>query len=70
MKPTRKLDIHEFGLHRITLEASEDGSLGLIEQNGFAVPYFYSVPDYWVKSPSALLMPRAVARADGLTVVE
>jgi len=70
MKPTRTVPLDRFGANRVTLQAGEAGSFGLIEQNGFAVPYFFSVPGYWAKSPSLLLVPRAIAEADGLTVLK
>jgi hypothetical protein len=69
MKMSRKVDIGAMGVNRVALEAGEDGSLALIHGNGFAFPLLYSVPSLWAKAPGALLVPRAVAEADGLTVV-
>ncbi len=69
MKISRKVDIGAMGVHRVALEPGEDGSMALIHGNGFAFPLLYSVPSLWAKSPGALLVPRAVAEADGLTMV-
>lgn len=66
--PTRSIDIGSRGTHRIPLEAGEDGSLVLLEGNGFAFPYLYSVPSLWAKTPSALLVPRKIAQADSLAI--
>jgi len=66
----RKIDISEMGTHTIALQPGEDGSVAMLQSNGFAFPYLYSVPTLWAKCPSALLVPRAIAKADGLTIVE
>jgi len=42
----------------------------MIQSNGFAFSFLYSVPLYWAKSASQLLVPRAIAEADGLTGLE
>ena len=34
------------------------------------IPYFHSIPNYWAMSPEALLVPRAIAKADGLAVMD
>ncbi|MCB1205452.1 MAG: hypothetical protein KDN18_14420, partial [Verrucomicrobiae bacterium] len=68
--PSRTVDISRRGTHRITLEPGEDGNLAKIGGNGFAVPVLYSVPNLWAKSAPELLIPRAIATADGLTVLE
>lgn len=70
MTPTRAVEIKTRGTHRIPLNASEDGSLVAISGNGFAFPHLYSVPMLWAKGPSALLVPRGVAQADGLTILK
>jgi len=68
--PSRTVDISRRGTHRIVLEPGEDGNLARIGGNGFAVPVLYSVPNLWAKSAPELLVPRAIAKADGLTVIE
>ena len=67
---TRKLDVGKRGPHVIPLEPGEDGTVAMLFGRGFAFPYLYSVPLLWAKSPGALLVPRAIAIADGLTIVE
>lgn len=69
MRSTRKVDIAALGTHRVPLQPGEDGSIALIEQNGFAPPVCYSIPGIWAKSPSALYVPRGIALADGLSVI-
>lgn len=68
--PSRRIDISEMGTHTITLNPGEDGTVAVVTGKLFAFPYLYSVPTLWAKSPAALLVPRAVAEADGLTVLE
>ena len=68
--PTRKVDVSAMATHTIKLQPGEDGTIAAISGNLFAFPYLYSVPTYWAKSPSALLIPRDIAEADGLTVLE
>jgi hypothetical protein len=70
LKQTRIVDVGKRGTHTIELNPGEDGSIAILKGNGFAFPYIYSIPMLWAKSPSALLVPRAVAQADGLTVVK
>jgi hypothetical protein len=67
---TRTVEIGKRGTHVIELEAGEDGSLISISGSGFYFPYLYSIPQLWAKTPSALLVPRSIAEADGLTVSE
>jgi hypothetical protein len=67
MHMTRSVEVNKVGTHPIELAPGEDGSLVMIESNGFSMPYCYSVPLLWAKSPGALLVPRAIAEADGLT---
>lgn len=64
---TRTVDVGKRGTHTVALNPGEDGSIALLQGNGFSFPYLYSVPMLWAKSPSALLVPRAVAHIDGLT---
>lgn len=66
----RRIDVSTRGPHVIPLEPGEDGTVAALHSNGFAFPYLYSIPVLWAKSPGALLVPRAIAQADGLTVVE
>lgn len=65
---SRKVDISKRQTHRIKLEAEETGTIAELSGNGFAFPYLYSVPMLWAKSPGQLVVPRAVAEADGLTI--
>jgi hypothetical protein len=67
---SRKVDISARSTHTIALRPGESGTVAKIEANGFSFPYLYSVPSYWAKQPSALLVPRAIAAADGLTIIE
>jgi hypothetical protein len=69
-KPTvsRTLDVSKRGSHVIPLEPGEDGTVAELQSNGFDFPYMYSIPAIWAKSPGALMVPRAIARADGLTL--
>jgi hypothetical protein len=66
---SRKVDISDRKTHRIRLKPEETGTIATIYGIGFAFPYLYSVPMYWAKAPSQLVIPRAVAKADGLTIV-
>ena len=68
--PTREIEIGQRGTHRVKLEDHEQGTIAKISGNGFAFPLLYSVPIYWAKSPAELLIPRAIAEADGLKIVE
>jgi hypothetical protein len=70
LTPSREIDISSRGTHRIALEAGEDGNLARISGNGFWFPLIYSVPAYWAKCPAELVIPRAIAEADGLKIVE
>jgi hypothetical protein len=67
---SRSIDIGRRGTHRIALEPGEDGNLAQIGGNGFAFPMLYSVPTYWAKCPAELLVPRAIAQADGWKIAE
>jgi len=67
---SRKIEISEMGTHTIALQPGEDGTVAMLQSNGFAFPYLYSIPTLWAKSPRALLVPRAIAKSDGLTVME
>jgi len=68
LRPTRTVDISRNGTHTIELAPGEDGSLVAFESQGFVMPYCYSVPLLWAKSPDALLLPREIATADGLRI--
>lgn len=68
MTVTRTVDVSALGTHVVPVNPGEDGSLVEILGNGFAFPYLYSVPSVWSKAPRALLVPRAIAVADGLTI--
>ncbi len=67
MQATRTVELAQKGTCVIPLQAGEDGSLVKLESAGFAMPYTYSVPLLWARSPGALLLPRAIAEADGLS---
>ena len=68
--PSRQVDVSSRGTHRVTLEPEETGTLAQISGNGLAFPLLYSVPSYWAKCPAELVIPRAIAEADGLTIVK
>jgi hypothetical protein len=70
LRKTRVVDVSSRGTHVVKLEPGEDGSLAMLQSNGFAFPYLYSAPMLWAKSPAALLVPRAIAQADGLTFIK
>lgn len=73
MQVSREVTLSEQGAKRIALKAGEDGNLASIEPtegDTFYFPYLYSVPTLWARSPEALLVPRAIAEADGLTPVK
>ncbi|MFA5343554.1 MAG: hypothetical protein WC381_06290, partial [Kiritimatiellia bacterium] len=65
--PTRTVDITTLGTYRIALNPGEAGSVARIKQVAFQFPQFYSIPLLWAMSPSLLMVPRAIAVADGLT---
>ena len=65
---TRTVDVGKRGTHVIPLKPGEDGSLIAISGSGFYFPYLYSIPQFWAKTPAALLVPRRIAEADELTV--
>jgi hypothetical protein len=67
---TRQVNISGQGTHTIALEPGEDGNIVECAGDNFGFPFLYSVPQLWAKSPSALLVPRAVAKADGLTILK
>jgi hypothetical protein len=69
-KPTRVIDVSKRGTHTLKLEAGEDGTIAELRSDGFAFPFLYSVPMLWAKSPATLIVPRAIAQADGLTIIE
>lgn len=69
-KESRKVDISKMGTHAIALNPGEDGTVAMINGNGFAHPYLYSIPLLWARSPRALLAPRGIAAADGLTILD
>ena len=66
--PSRTIQLKKPGTLTIPLLQGEDGTLAVLKSNGFYFPFIYSVPMLWAKSPRALLVPRAVAEADGLTI--
>jgi hypothetical protein len=70
----RTVVVNKPGTHRIPLEAGEAGKPVRFqpdpEPNVLNVPYFYGLPPIWARSPAALLIPHAVAAADGLTIID
>jgi hypothetical protein len=64
---SREVELGARGTQRIPLEDGEDGGIAAFTWIGFQFPVLYSVPQRWARSPAALLVPRAVAEADGLT---
>ncbi|MEU0187059.1 hypothetical protein ABZ312_38795 [Streptomyces sp. NPDC006207] len=66
--PYRDVDISAMKTHRIPLQPGEDGTIARISGNGFAFPYLHSIPRLSAMSPAELMVPRAIAAADGLTV--
>ncbi|MAE64231.1 MAG: hypothetical protein CMJ18_08135 [Phycisphaeraceae bacterium] len=72
-RKTRTVILDRPGLHRIELSPGEDGTVARMTQETGAtlyIPYFHSIPNYWAMSPEALLVPRAVAAADRLTIMD
>lgn len=67
---SRRIDVSKRGPHVVPLEPDEDGTVAVLHSNGFVFPYLYAIPMLWAKSPGALLVPRAIAAADGLRVIE
>lgn len=67
---TRSVDVGRSGTHVIPLEPGEDGSIAILQSNGFYFPFLYSLPSLWAMSPSQLLVPRSIAASDGLTILE
>ena len=70
MTPSRKVDIGAMGTHTLALQPGEDGTVAMMWGNNFNFPYLYSIPTFWAKSPAALLIPRGIAEADGLTILK
>jgi len=65
---SRKIDIGEMKTYTIALQPGEAGTVAKMSSDGFLFPYLYSVPSLWAKCPGALLVPRGIAEADGLTI--
>jgi len=70
LKPTRLVDVGKQGTHKVALNPGANGSIAYMYGDVFNFPHLYSGPMLWAKSPGALLVPRAVAKADGLTPVQ
>jgi hypothetical protein len=66
MKESRRVTLSGAGTHRVPLQPGEDGALASAD-GSVGLPYLYSVPVLWARSPGALLVPRAIAKADGLS---
>ncbi|MFA5343011.1 MAG: hypothetical protein WC381_03500, partial [Kiritimatiellia bacterium] len=65
--PTRTVNVSAHGLYRIPLNPGEAGSVARLGKIADKYPQFYSIPLLWATSPSLLMVPRAIAVADGLT---
>jgi len=65
-------NINKMGAQSIMLEPNEAGSIvGLnFGDTRPKFPYLYNIPLRWAKTPAALMVPRAIAIADGLTIIE
>lgn len=61
---SRVLNVKKWGVHSIKLLDEERGNLAVWESSSF--PQLYSVPQLSSKNPQQLLIPRAIAEADGL----
>lgn len=70
MQMSRTVDISKIGTHVIRLKEGEDGSFAVFDTNAFRFPFLYSVPLLWATSTGQLLVPRDIAEADVLTIVE
>jgi hypothetical protein len=73
MKESRRVELTNNGAQRILLQSGEDGSLVSVEAaigSTLFLPHPYSVPCLWARSPDALLVPRAIAIADDLTILQ
>ncbi len=77
MAESRRIQISDPGTHRIKISAAESGNLASFERapsapsaSAFHVPYLYTVPMLWARSPVELVLPRAIAKADGWSIVE
>jgi hypothetical protein len=73
-KPKRAVTLTGAGLKKIPLEPGEAGALAAAYCTGGAsgawgMPNLYSIPNLWANAPGQLLVPRAVAQADGLTTI-
>ncbi|MBB4966353.1 hypothetical protein [Saccharothrix violaceirubra] len=64
----RDVDISAYGTNSVPLRPEEGGTIARISASGFAFPYLHSVPRLWAMSPNELVVPCAIAKADGLTV--
>jgi len=65
---SRKVNLAAWGPQSVELQPGEDGSVAVVEC--WALPSFTSIPRIYAKTPSALLVPRKIAIADGLTPVD
>jgi hypothetical protein len=66
----REVDISKLKTYTdIELQPGEDGTIAVISAptTFLQFPYLHSVPRLWAMSPAELLVPRAIAAADGLT---
>ncbi|MFA7335085.1 MAG: hypothetical protein WC130_12460, partial [Kiritimatiellia bacterium] len=65
--PTRTVNVSAHGLYRIPLNPGEAGSVARLRKLADRYPEICSIPLLWAVSPSLLMVPRAIAVADGLT---
>jgi hypothetical protein len=74
LKATREVVLSGASAQKIALQPGEAGSLVSINCTGgsafgWGMPNLYSVPNLWAETPGQLLVPRAIAQADGLTAL-
>ena len=68
--PPRRVTLNEGEAQSVELEPGEAGTIAEVTTNGFQFPYLRSVPRLWAFSRSELLVPRAIAKADQLTIID
>jgi hypothetical protein len=66
-KLSRTVDYHGRGVHKIPLRPGEDGSMACLNRGVIVAPRFHSIPNITAKAPWMLMVPKDIAKADGLT---
>lgn len=65
----KSVNISEQRFYSIPLEPEDTGRIVTLDSTeGFAFPCLHSVPQLWARAPRDLLIPRAIAQADELTI--